>query len=85
MFHVRGEGLELYNGFNFYHWRDPVNLGFIFRYGPYIPDTKLGSKTFWFRYSKSTRKWIIKFNHINDIDQFFAKPMSHYINYKSKK
>ncbi len=60
MIHIREEGGTLRNGFNFYPLSDKGSFGFIFRYGPKIPLTSLGSKAFWFRYSKHTKKWIIK-------------------------
>ena len=60
MMHIRHEGAKMHNGFNFYSLKDKNSFGFIFRYGPKIPLTDLGSKAFWFRYSKITKKWIIK-------------------------
>ena len=59
MFQFRKEGEKLGNGFNFYRLSDPKSFGFILRYGPNIPFVGLGSKAFWFRYSKVTKKWII--------------------------
>ena len=59
MFCIRTEGEKLENGFNFYKLTDPSSFGFILRYGPRIPVVGLGSKAFWFRYSKVTKKWII--------------------------
>lgn len=59
MFHIRKEGEILHNGFNFYPLKDKRSFGFIFRYGKKIPQTKLGSKAFWFRYSKIAKIWII--------------------------
>ncbi len=60
MIHVRKEGTKLHNGFNFYPLSDKHSFGFIFRYGPKMPLTDLGSKAFWCRYSKELKKWIIK-------------------------
>ena len=60
MIHFRKEGENVHNGFNFYPLSDKNSFGFIFRYGPKIPLTNLGSKAFWFRYSKHTKKWTIK-------------------------
>lgn len=60
MIHIREEGGVLRQGFNFYPLGDKSSFGFIFRYGPKIPLTNLGSKAFWFRYSKITKKWTIK-------------------------
>ena len=50
MFHWRDEGRRVRNGFNFYKLSDESNAGFVF---------KLGTKSFWFRYSKKTKSWII--------------------------
>ena len=60
MIHIRKEGETIYNGFSFYPLSDKGSFGFVFRYGKKIPMTNLGSKVFWFRYSKNTHKWIIK-------------------------
>ena len=60
MINIKKEGAKLHNGFNFYPLSDKGNFGFVVRYGPKIPLTDLGSKAFWFRYSKMTKKWIIK-------------------------
>jgi hypothetical protein len=60
MIHIRKEGQTLRNGFNFYPLSDKRSFGFIFRYGKNIPLTELGSKAFWFRYSKQNKKWFIK-------------------------
>lgn len=60
MIHIRHEGEKIHNGFNFYPLNDKSSFGFIFRYGDKIPMTNLGSKLFWFRYSKNTKKWVIK-------------------------
>ena len=46
MFHWKIEGGKLHNGFNFYKLSDEGSLGFVFRYGPKIPMTDLGSKAF---------------------------------------
>jgi len=50
MFQFRDEGAPLKNGFNIYRLSDQYNAGFIF---------KLGSKTFWFRYGKISKIWVI--------------------------
>ena len=50
MIYLRDEGERLRNGFNFYRLSDEYNAGFIF---------KLGSKTFWFRYGKISKIWVI--------------------------
>jgi hypothetical protein len=60
MIHIRKEGDKLHNGFNFYPLSDKGSFGFVFRYGAKISLTDLGSKAFWFRYSKTNKKWIIK-------------------------
>lgn len=60
MFHIRQEGQKLHNGFSFYPLSDKTSFGFTFRYGKKIPLTDLGSKVFWFRYSKITKKWTIR-------------------------
>lgn len=59
MIHIRREGEKLHNGFNFYPLSDNSSFGFVFRYGSKMPETNLGSRAFWFRYSKQTRQWII--------------------------
>lgn len=69
MIHIRKEGGELYNGFNFYPISDKNSFGFVFRYGKKIPLTNLGSKAFRFRYSKNAKKWFIGFT--NDEDWVF--------------
>lgn len=84
MFHVRDESLTVHNGFNFYRWSDKANFGFIFRYGPKIPDTELGSKILTVRYSKGARKLFVKFSDINNISDMFSKSLDHYINYQAK-
>ena len=60
MIHWKKEGEKIHNGFSFYSLFDKNSFGFVFRYGKKIPMTNLGSKVFWFRYSKNTKKWIIK-------------------------
>ena len=50
MFHWREEGARAYNGFNFYRLSDENNAGGVF---------KLGTRSFWFRYSKKTKTWNI--------------------------
>lgn len=60
MIHITREGEKMHNGFNFYPLNDKSSFGFVFRYGKNDPITKLGKKAFWFRYSKVTKKWIIK-------------------------
>jgi len=60
MIHIRKERSQLHNGFNFYPLSNEYSFGFIFRYGPKIPLTNLGSKAVWVRYSKINKKWIIK-------------------------
>lgn len=71
MMHVRQEGEKLHNGFNFYPLSDDSSFGFVFRYGPKIPETDLGSKAFWFRYSKNTKQWIIKRQTVDHIVKKF--------------
>lgn len=64
MIHIRKEGDRLHNGFNFYPLSDKGSFGFVFRYGQKIPLIGLGSKAVVFRYSKVTKKWIIKHEQI---------------------
>ena len=59
MFHIRKEGGVMHNGFNFYPLSDKGSFGFIFRYGPKIPQTEFGSKTWSFRYSKTAKKLFV--------------------------
>ena len=59
MIHIRQEGGVIRNGFNFYPLTDTSSFGFVFRYGKKLPIVNLGSKVFWFRYSKKNKKWII--------------------------
>lgn len=63
MIHFKEEGKPVYNGFNFYRLSDNNSFGFVFRYGKKIPilnaGFNAGSKIFWFRYSKQSKKWII--------------------------
>jgi phage terminase large subunit-like protein len=63
MIHIKEEGKPVYNGFNFYRLSDSDSFGFVFRYGNKIPilnaGFNAGSKIFWFRYSKQSKKWII--------------------------
>ena len=46
-----------------YKLSDKSSFGFVFRYGKKIPilnaGFNAGSKIFWFRYSKQSKKWII--------------------------
>jgi hypothetical protein len=56
MINIRREGAVMKNGFNFYPLSDN-NFGFVFRYGPKIPLTDLGSKSFQVRYNKHIKKW----------------------------
>lgn len=64
MFHITPEGSKLHNGFNFYPLSDASSFGFRLRYGKNIPLIGLGSKMFTVRYSKTTKKWIIRFDKI---------------------
>ena len=57
--HFKEEGKTVHNGFNFYRLSDKSSFGFVFRYGKNIPIVNLGSKIFWFRYSKNNKQWII--------------------------
>lgn len=57
MFYIRREGDIMHNGFNFYPLSDKNSIGFIFRYGKYIPLTKLGSTVYTVRYSKLSKQW----------------------------
>lgn len=59
MFHLKIEGKPIHNGFNFYPLNDDVSFGVVIRYGKKIPNTKLGSKLFFFRYAKHIKKLII--------------------------
>ena len=54
------EGDTINNGFNVYRLSNKSSFGFIFRYGSKVPLTTLGSKVFFFRYSKSSKKWTIR-------------------------
>ena len=47
MIHITQEGGVIRNGFNFYPLTDKSSFGFRFRYG---------SKIFWLRYSKVTKR-----------------------------
>ena len=57
--HIIKENSILHNGFNFYSLSDKSSFGFKFRYGKRIPSVNLGSKVFWFRYSKFSKHWIL--------------------------
>ena len=59
MIHIRQEGKTLKNGFNFYPLSDKNSFGFVLRYGKNLGIVNLGSKVFWFRYSKKNKIWII--------------------------
>lgn len=54
------EGSIIANGLNIYRLRDESSFGFKFRYGPYIPGTKLKQKLFSVRYSKRSKKWFVQ-------------------------
>lgn len=51
MIHITQEGGVIRKGFNFYPPNDKSSLGFRFRYG---------SKIFWLRYSKVTKRLTIE-------------------------
>lgn len=50
MIHITEEGGVIRGGFNFYPPADTGSVGFRFR---------VGSRVFWFRFSKIARRWTI--------------------------
>lgn len=85
MFHIREEGKQIHNGFNFYRLSDKSSFGFVFRYGPKVPTTNLGTKTFWVRYSKQSKKWIIRKSDLSEQSNAFNQAMAAYIKEEGKK